>query len=80
VQNIEQVRDGWEQLEALALEAGRDPGSIRVRVFGTAGQWRKRHHVDAFAKVGVEEITIWLQEPDSDGIRRELDLLARELL
>ena len=80
VQNVEQIIDGRQQLKTLALQAGRDPDSIRIRVFGGQGQWRTRKDVDPFAAAGVEEIIIWLEQPDCDGIRTELDTLASELL
>ena len=80
VANVQQVIDGRAQLTALAEEAGRDPDSIRIRVFGATGQWRTREDQVGFEQAGVEEITIWLQQLDCDGIRRELDELAAELI
>jgi hypothetical protein len=77
---VQQVIDGRAQLTALAEEAGRDPDSIRIRVFGATGQWRTREDQVGFEQAGVEEITIWLQQLDCDGIRRELDELAAELI
>ncbi len=80
IREIAQFTDGRAQLHTLAEEAGRDPASIRLTVFGAWEQWRKRHEVDALAAAGAEHVTIWLLERDHDGMRRELDALATELL
>jgi hypothetical protein len=48
-------------------------------VFGANGQWRTRKERDVFAAAGIDDYTVWLQQPDHDGMRRELDELAREL-
>jgi probable F420-dependent oxidoreductase len=79
VARVDQVVDGRQQLTELAEAAGRDPASIRIRVFGANGQWRTRKERDAFAAAGIDDYTVWLQQPDHDGMRRELDELAREL-
>lgn len=80
IREIAQFTDGRAQLHALAEEAGRDPASIRLTVFGAWEQWRTRREVDALAAAGAGHVTIWLLERDHDGMRRELDALARELL
>lgn len=80
VMNIQQVIDGRQQIEQIANEAGRDPSSIQTRIFGAQTQWRTRAEVEAFEAIGVQDLSIWLNESDCDGIRGELDELARELL
>jgi len=80
IRDVDQLVDGRSQLRELAEAAGRDPASIRVTVFGAEGQWRKRRGVEALAAAGAEHLTIWLTGRDTDGIRRELDALAKELL
>ena len=80
IRDIGQLVDGRDQLRALCEETGRDPASMRITVFGAVDQWRKRKHHDALSAAGVEHVTLWLKERDADGIRRELDALAAELL
>ena len=80
IREVDQLVAGRTALRELAEAAGRDPATIRVTVFGAEGQWRKRRSVDALAAAGAEHVTIWLTARDTDGIRRELDALAKELL
>jgi probable F420-dependent oxidoreductase len=80
VQNVAQVVDGMNQLSEIATAAGRDPASLRVTVFGAQHQWRKRADIDAFAALGVEQVTIWINGRYTDEILRELDALARDVL
>jgi probable F420-dependent oxidoreductase len=77
---VSQVADGRAQLRALAEQAGRDPDGIRVTVLGAAGQWRKRHHIDEFARIGVEQVVIWLNGRSAEEQCREMDELAAALL
>jgi probable F420-dependent oxidoreductase len=79
VSDISQVVDGRNQLHELAQEAGRDPSEIRIRVFGGPGQWRTRAERDVFEAADLDSFIIWINESDSDAIRRELDALAKEL-
>ena len=80
VSSGDQVVDGMAQLRAIAEEEGVGDKTFRVTVLGGEGQWRTRREIDAFAATGVEQVTMWLLERDVDGIRRELDTLAAELL
>ena len=80
IREVQQLSDGRDQLHALCAEAGRDPASIRIAVFGAWNQWRTRHEVEVLAAAGAEQVTIWLLGRASDDMRRELDALAQELL
>lgn len=80
VQKVEQVIDGRDQLRALCQEAGRDPKTVRITVFGAQNQWRTRKAIAQFEGIGVGQVTIWINSRDSDAIKRELDGLAREVL
>ena len=51
-----------------------------MTVLGAAGQWRKRHHIDEFARIGVEQVVIWLNGRSADQQCREMDELAAVLL
>lgn len=75
-----QVTQGRNQLHALARTAGRDPDSLIVCVFGAEGQWRSRAEIRALERAGVNHVTIWLRERESDAILRELDNLASDVL
>lgn len=80
VRNVEQLADGVSQLRELADEAGRDFGELRVTVLGAEGQWRKRGEAEPLFEAGAEQVAIWLTAAKTDGIRRELDTLAEQLL
>jgi probable F420-dependent oxidoreductase len=80
IREVRQLIDGRDQLHALCAEAGRDPSSVRITVFGAWDQWRNRREVDELVAAGAEQVTIWLLGRGSDELRRDLDGLAKELL
>jgi alkanesulfonate monooxygenase SsuD/methylene tetrahydromethanopterin reductase-like flavin-dependent oxidoreductase (luciferase family) len=80
IREVQQLIDGRAQLHALCAEAGRDPASIRITVFGAWDQWRQRREVDMLAAAGAEHVIIWLLARTSDDMRREMDALSNELL
>lgn len=80
VRSVEQVEEGIRQLHEIAEAEGCGDRQFRITVLGGEGQWRKRKHLDDFARTGVEQVTIWLLGRDIDQMRTELDELARELL
>jgi hypothetical protein len=69
-----------EQMRNLANEAGCKDKQILVNVLGGNGQWRTRAEIDSFSQLGVDQVTLWLQSRDVDGMRKEMDLLANDLL
>jgi probable F420-dependent oxidoreductase len=80
VQEIGQLVDGRNQLDALAKEAGRDPRSIRIVALGAQGQYRTRKEIGALERAGIDHATIWLGERETAGILKELDDLASDIL
>jgi len=80
VGDVGQVIDGRNQLDVLARAVGRDPRSLIVCVFGAEGQWRTRAEITAFERAGVDHVTIWLRERETDAILKELDDLASDVL
>lgn len=80
VHKVAQVIDGRDQLYAIAEEAGRDPKTLRITVFGAPNQWRTRREIEQFGPLGVEQVTLWINARATDGILRELDTLAKEVL
>jgi probable F420-dependent oxidoreductase len=79
VASVDQIIDGREQIRIIAEEAGRDPASIEIRVFGAQTQWRTQAGRDALAEADVTDYSIWIDAADTDNICRELDGLAKEL-
>jgi probable F420-dependent oxidoreductase len=77
VQSVEEFANGVERISALAKASGRDPASMDFTVFGRPGQWRTEQEIGALARVGAGRVTFWLEQLKLDGIRRELDELAR---
>ena len=80
VANVDQAVDGIRQLNEIAAEEGVEGKHFRVRVLGAEGQWRTRKEMDQFEDTGVEEVSIWLTSRDADGMRKEMDELAAELI
>ena len=64
----------------LANESGRADKKILVNVLGGNGQWRTRKDIDSFVDLKVDQVTLWLQSRDVDGMRKEMDKLAADLL
>ena len=64
----------------LANESGRSDKKILVNVLGGNGQWRTRKDIDSFVDLQVDQVTLWLQSRDVDGMRKEMDKLADDLL
>ncbi len=79
-QEIGQLVDGRNQLDALAKQAGRDPRSIRIVALGAEGLYRTRPEIGALERAGIDHATIWLRERETAGILKELDDLASDIL
>ena len=80
VADIDQIAIGMRQMRDLANESGRSDKKILVNVLGGNGQWRTRKEIDSFVDLEVDQVTLWLQSRDVDGIRKEMDKLAADLL
>jgi probable F420-dependent oxidoreductase len=77
VQSVEEFANGVEQISAFAKACGRAPASIDFTAFGRPGQWRTPQEIGALERAGASRVTFWLEQQKLDGIRRELDELAR---
>jgi hypothetical protein len=77
VQSVEEFANGVEQISAFAKACGRAPASIDFTAFGRPGQWRTPQEISALERAGAIRVTFWLEQAKLDGIRRELDELAR---
>jgi probable F420-dependent oxidoreductase len=85
LQAIVDYADGWipiggrgltenlPKLRALAEEAGRDPDSISVSVFGAQPDPAKLDH---FASIGAERVVFWVPPAGRDVVLPTLDKLA----
>jgi probable F420-dependent oxidoreductase len=77
VQSVEEFANGIERISTFAKAFGRDPASIDFTAFGRPGQWRTQQEISALERAGAGRVTFWLEQLKLDGIRRELDELAR---
>jgi probable F420-dependent oxidoreductase len=80
--HIAEYADGWipiggrgltenlPKLEAAFEEAGRDPKSVRITVFGAAPDQGK---IDHYRELGVERVVLWLPPAPSDTVLPILD-------
>jgi probable F420-dependent oxidoreductase len=77
VQSVEEFANGVERISAVAKVVGRDVTAMDFTVFGMPGQWRSHQEISALERAGAGRVTFWLEQLELDGIRRELDELAR---
>ena len=80
VADMDQIAIGMRQMRDLANESGCADKKILVNVLGGNGQWRTRKDIDSFVDLKVDQVTLWLQSRDVDGMRKEMDKLAADLL
>ena len=80
VHSVEEFAEGVRVIKQKAGEFGRDPNGFDFTVFGAEGQWRSAQDVEAFRRVGANRLALWPVSQDLDGIRREMDQLAREVV
>jgi probable F420-dependent oxidoreductase len=78
VQGPDEFASGAERLRRMAADAGRDPDSVDLTVFGLGGQWMTTDDYDAFAKAGCQRLILFLAEPSTqETIAAMEDLAAR---
>ena len=71
------VRAGRDRLNALAADAGRDPASISVSVFG---QPADRALTDALFAAGADRVMIRVETADEDATYAQLERIAEGVL
>ena len=71
------VRAGRDRLNALAAEAGRDPASISVSVFG---QPADRALIDALFAAGADRVMIRVETADEEATYAQLERIAEGVL
>lgn len=75
---VEQLKQGRATLNEMAEKAGRDPKSIGMLAFGTAGRFRERAEIAELEHAGISDVTIWLSQTGKEVA--EAEDLARRLL
>ena len=78
--DIENLKRGRAALNELAQKAGRDPGSVEVLAFGTAGKFRDREVIKDMEEAGVNRVTIWLTHTEGPESLAELEEIATQVL
>ena len=75
----DEVRSGRRTLDDLAAEAGRDPGSISVSVFGLAAD---RGRITEFFDAGADRVMVGFENTDADqrAAFRQLSRIAEAVL
>ncbi len=75
-----EIRQGRAALDELAEAAGRDPKSIEIMAFGSAGEFGDRGPIEQLEQAGADRITVWLDQTEGDGAIAEIEEIARNLL
>ena len=75
----DEITAGRTILNELAKKAGRDPRSIQLLAFGSAGRFRTKEELRDLEQAGIDHTTIWLTV-DGEGALGEMEELAREAL
>ena len=73
----EDISAGRQKLNDLAAEAGRDPGSISISVFG---QPADRELVSGLFDAGADRVMIRVETADEDATMAQLDQIAETVL
>lgn len=74
----EQIREGRSRLDMLATEAGRDPATLSISVFG---QPADRELLKRFEEAGADRVIVWLAKIRSEEeVSAELERIAETLL
>jgi probable F420-dependent oxidoreductase len=78
--SVADIRRGCATLRELAEQAGRDPMSLEVMAFGSAGQFRDRASIKEMEEAGARRATIWLTQTAGEALLAEMEELARRVL
>ena len=78
--SVEEIRQGRATLNELAEQAGRDPQSIDVMVFGSSGKFRDRESIKDMEEAGANRITVWLTHTVGDEALKDMEEIARQVL
>jgi probable F420-dependent oxidoreductase len=78
--SVADIRRGCATLRELAEQAARDPMSLEVMAFGSAGQFRDRASIEEMEEAGASRVTIWLTQTAGEALLAEMEELARQVL
>jgi probable F420-dependent oxidoreductase len=79
VQDVDEFAAGAERLRRMAADAGRDPDSIDLTVFGLGGQWMTVDDYHAFEKAGCGRLILFLESPSTQETVSVMEELASRL-
>ena len=79
VNSVDEFKEGVERITRYCTEFGRDAASLDYTVFGLGDQWKSRADVEPLKAAGANRIVVWLGGMTTDALKKELDVLAREL-
>jgi probable F420-dependent oxidoreductase len=76
----DQIEDSRQRLDALAGEAGRDPASVTISVFGQP-VGTTRDQVDAFLNAGALRVSVWAEHCETEeAMGQQLETMAEALI
>ena len=78
--SVKEIKQGRATLNELAEQAGRDPQSIEVMVFGSSGKFRDRKAIGDMEEAGANRVTIWLTHTVGDKALEDMEEIARQVL
>jgi hypothetical protein len=73
----EEIKNARATLAELAAEAGRDPRSIQITVYGEAGD---RDLVKRFEDAGADRVIVRLETTEGEAALKALERMAQHLL
>jgi len=80
IESPEQFGEASQRLCKAAEKAGRDPASLDLTAYGLSGQWKTADDMRAFEKAGANRLIVWLDSRELDGVIKEMEVLAAELI
>ncbi len=80
IDGADQYADAVERVTRAAEEAGRDPATLDLTVYGLTGQWRTADDLRAFEKAGANRLIVWIDSLELDEVLGEMEQLAAELI
>ncbi len=76
IEGTENIAGRWGRLRQISEEHGRDPDTLELTVFGSAGD---RAAVEAHGATGASRVVVEVEGGDLDSVRRQLDRHTRLL-
>jgi len=80
VESADDIAAGVSRLKQVCAEKGRDFSTLDITAFGLDGQWRTAADRREIESTGANRLVVWLQAMDTEGILKELEQLAAELI